>query len=175
MNLEFDSTRRGFSLLETILAVAIFATVITVVLALLPALARQGAASADTRIATGLPDALHAELRRLSEGGFDEFALAVPVLAEPRPEGFAFVATRNGARLHVRDRAVAADVAIATGEQYFLVETWRFADEPLRFDSTRAFLALQVRVSWPYQLPGVTDPTATAARQTVEFTASLNR
>ena len=89
--------------------------------------------------------------------------------------GLAFVATRDVARLHCRDYRPPAAGKISETEQYFLVECWRFADEPLRFDPAKHFLALAVRVSWPYRLPGSTSPTAATARTQVMFTVSLNR
>jgi len=166
---------RGFSLIEVIIAVGLFATSVTVIIALLPALARQGGESTERLASQRLPDALTVELSRLRATGFDVLAGQVPVLAGPLSGGLAFVADRDVARLQARDYLPPATGQLAEAEQYFLVECWRFPDEPLRFDNQKAFLALTVRVSWPYRLPGATTPTAESARSQFVFTVSLNR
>ncbi len=167
---------RAFSLVEVIIAVGLFAAAVTTVIALLPAITRQGAVTTDTLAAERLPDALKVELSRLATaGGFDALAGQVPVMTQPLGAGLAFVATRDTARLHTRDYLPPAVGRIADEEQYFLVECGRFPDEPLSYNAQKNFLALAVRVSWPYRLPGSTTPTAETARTQVMFTVSLTR
>lgn len=166
---------RAFSLIEVIIAVGLFAASVSVIIALLPALTRQGGTAADVLAAQRLPDALRIELSRLSAAGFDPLAGQVPVLSGPPAGGLAFVADRETARFHSRDYLPPASGQIAEAEQYFLVECWRFPDEPLRFDPAKGFLALVVRVSWPYRLPGSVAPTAETARSALTFTVVLNR
>ena len=165
---------RAFSLVEVIIAVGLFATSVTVVIALLPALTRHGAITQDTLAVQRLPDALKVELSRLAAaGGFDALANQAPLIGSSG--GLAFVATRDVARLHCRDYRPPAAGKISETEQYFLVECWRFADEPLRYDAQKHFLALTVRLSWPYRIPGSAVPTAETARTQATFTVSLTR
>lgn len=166
---------RAFSLVEVIIAVGLFAASVTAVIALLPAVTRQGAVTTDTLAAQRLPDALKVELSRLAASGFDALAGQVPVMNQPLGAGLAFVATRDAARLHSRDYLPPGTGRIADQEQYFLIECGRFPDEPLRFDAQKHSLALAVRVSWPYRLPGSTAPTAESSRTQVAFTVSLTR
>jgi hypothetical protein len=166
----------AFSLVEVIIAVGLFATSVTVVIALLPALTRHGAITQDTLAAQRLPDALKVELMRLAaSGGFDALAGQAPVMSTTLGSGLALVATRDASRVHSRDYLPPAADLIPDGEQYFLIECWRFPDEPLRFDPAKHSLALAVRVSWPYRLPGSTAPTAEETRTRVVFTVSITR
>lgn len=166
---------RAFSLVEVIIAVGLFAVSVTAVIALLPAVTRQGAATTDTLAAQRLPEALKVELSRLAAVGFDSLAGQVPVMTQPMGAGLAFVATRDAAQLHSRDYLPPVTGRIPGPEQYFLIECGRFTDEPLRYDAQKHSLALAVRVSWPYRLPGSTVPTAESARAQVAFTVSLTR
>jgi hypothetical protein len=165
----------AFSLIEVIIATGLFAASVTVVIALLPGLARQGGESADLLAAQRLTDALKVELRRLSASGFEALASQTPTLNGPLTGGLAFVSDRETVRLHARDYLPPVTGHLAESEQYFLVECWRFPNEPLRFENQKGFLALVVRVSWPYRLPGSGAPTAEAARSRLMFTMSLNR
>ncbi len=165
----------AFSLVEVIIAVGLFAASITVVIALLPALARQCVVITDTLAAERLPDALKIELSRLAVSGFDALASQASVMNGPSGNGLAFVATRDAARLHARDYLPPTVGRIPDEEQYFLVECGRFPDEPLRYDAQKHFLAFTARVSWPYRLPGLSAPTAEATRTQVVFTVSLTR
>lgn len=166
---------RAFSLVEVIIAVGLFAASVTAVIALLPAVTRQGAVTTDTLAAQRLPDALKVELSRLAASGFDALAGQVPVMTQPLGVGLAFAATRDGARLHSLDYLPPMAGRIPEAEQYFLVECGRFPEEPLRYDTPKHSLALAVRVSWPYRVPGSPGPTAESSRAQVAFTVSLTR
>lgn len=165
----------AFSLIEVIIAVGLFAASVSVIIALLPALARQGGAAADALAAQRLPDALQGELARLHAAGFESLADQNPIMNGPLTGGLAFVADREAARLHSRDYLPPVAGLLPEGEQYFLVECWRFPDEPLRFDVQKGSLALAVRVSWPYRLPGSSTATEISARTQFMFTVALNR
>ncbi|MDQ5977968.1 MAG: hypothetical protein QG602_940 [Verrucomicrobiota bacterium] len=166
---------RAFSLAEVIIAAGLFAVSVTVVLALLPALARQGGEATDSQSACGLPDALRAELTRIGATGFDALAAQVPVLSGATGDGMKFAANRGATRLHSLDYQPPASGPLPVGEQYFLVECWRFPDEPLQFAAGKGFLAVMVRVSWPYRLPGTSAPAPVASRHEMLFTVALNR
>ncbi len=166
---------RAFSLVEVIIAVGLFATAITVVLGLLSAVSRQAAATADAMTAARLPDALKCELTRLAAPGFDALAARLPALGPAAGEGLAFVATRDAARLHSRDYLPPAAGVIRGEEQHFLLECWRFPDEPLRYEPSKHSLALAVRVSWPYRLPGISGVVPESNRTQLFFSVALKR
>jgi hypothetical protein len=167
----------GFSLVEVVIAVGIFAAAVTATLALLPALARRAAVSEDTLNAARLPGAVETELRRVAvAGGFDALAARTVPLAAPLPETFALVASRDTSRLHAQSYlAPPASGQLREDEQYFLVEAWRFDEAPLAFDPAGAWLALHVRVSWPYHVPGSASTTPLAARSRLTFNLGLSR
>lgn len=166
---------RAFSLVEVIIAAGLFAVSVTVVLALLPALARQGGEAHDSLAAQRLADALKAELTRVGGSGFDALAAQVPVMSGPPGSGLKFVANREATRLHSTDYQPPASGHLATNEQYFLLECWRFPDEPLSFAASKGFLAAMVRVSWPYRLPGSSTPVPAESRHEILLTVTLNR
>ncbi|HVT74671.1 MAG TPA: hypothetical protein VHD61_16170 [Lacunisphaera sp.] len=166
--------RRGFSLVEVVIAVGVFATAIVTMLALLPALVRQAAGTGDALAAQGLPDAIHLELERMAAGGFDQLAAAIPIMSAPLQNGLQLVAARDGVRVQAESYGPAAD-PIAPAEQFFAAEVWRFDRAPLRYDPAGALMPLFVRVSWPFRLPGVGAPTALADRSQFTFTLVILR
>ncbi|MDI1337800.1 MAG: prepilin-type N-terminal cleavage/methylation domain-containing protein [Lacunisphaera sp.] len=166
----------GFSLLEVVIAVGIFAVAVTVTLALLPSLTRQAADGADGLSAQCLPDSLRIELQRLASGNFNGLATAAPVMTAPLTNGLDFVATRDGSRLHSSTYlAPAASALIPADEQYFAIEVWRFNQGTLGYDANAAILPLYVRVSWPYRNPGSGTPAALADRSQLTFAVAINR
>lgn len=166
---------RAFSLVEVVIAVGLFAGAITAVLALLPSVSRQGGETGDAMAAARLPDALRVELARLGAQGFDSLAAQAPIMGPSAGGGLAFVATRDAARLHSRDYLPPAVGGIAEADQFFLLECWRFPTEPLAYHAAKHSLALVVRVSWPYRLPGVAGVVPEANRTQLMFTTALMR
>lgn len=165
---------RGFTLLEVVIAIGLFVTAVTVIIGLIAGLSRQGADSADMLAAQQLPAPLQVELSRLASPGLDSLAGRMPVMASPLMGGLAFAAARDAVRVDSLEYLPGPDL-LPANEQYYLVECWRFPSEPLRFDGQKGFLALYVRVSWPYRLPGAPGPTEPADRSQITFTLSLNR
>ena len=169
--------RYGFSLIEVVLAIGIFALGVTVILGLLPVLARQSAVSADALSALSLPDAVRVELQRVvAIGGLDALAGQASPLAVPWPATLTLVATREGARMHTlnyQPPPVAGQ--IGEDQQYFLIEACRFNQAPLAFDSNAPVLALHLRVSWPYRTPGSAGAVAFAARDQITFNLAIRR
>lgn len=167
----------GFSLVEVIFAVGIFATAVTVILALLPALVRQAASSADTLTALRLPDALGAELQRMAEvGGFDALAGQTKPMAAPLPATLTLVASRDASRLQALNYLPppAAD-QIGEATRYFLIEVWSFNQPRLAFEPSGAVLALHVRVAWPYRLAGLPPATRFADREQLTYNLAIRR
>ena len=168
--------RTGFSLVEVILAVGIFAGAVTVMLAMLPALTRQAAGSSATLTALRLPDAIRGELQRLAAtGGFDALAAQTVPLSAPLPATLLLVASRDATRIQSVLYLPPATDQIPEEEQYFLLEVWRFTQPDLAFKASGAALGLRVRVSWPYRNPGAASVTPAAAREQVSFNVSFNR
>ena len=168
---------RGFSLLEVVIAVGIFAGAVAVILALLSPLTRQAAASADLMTALRLPDAIRLELQRLAAaGGFDNLAGQTRRMTAPLPDTLLLAAARDATRISsLAYLPPAAADQIAEGEQFYLIEAWTFDAAPLAFDPAGAVLALHVRVSWPYHVPGAALPTPPAGREQVTFNVALDR
>ena len=168
----------GFSLVEVVIAVGVFGAAVAVILLLLPSLTKQSSESAAALTAQQFGDSLRVELTRVAGvEGFDGLVGSLPVLGSPLAGGRQFVATRDGFRLQSVDQLPAAG-AIAPSERYFLIECWKFPNEPLRPDGTKAFLATFVRVSWPYQTGGAGGPIATTpieGRAQLTFTCAINR
>jgi multisubunit Na+/H+ antiporter MnhC subunit len=167
----------GFSLVEVIIAVGIFATAVAVILALLAPLSRQAAASTDSLTALRLPDAIRAELGRLGRvGGFDALAGQTKPMAAPLPATLALGASRDATRIQsLSYLPPAAPDQVTQGDQFFLIEAWTFNQAPMAYDPSGTVLALHVRVSWPYFTPGSAAATPAADREQVTFSLSLVR
>jgi len=168
--------RRAFSLIEVIIAVGIFALSVVVILAMLPSLSRSATDSADALVAQSLAESVRVELTRLAgSGGFDALANRLPEMSVPLVDGLAFVAARDGYRLHSVDYLPPpAALQIPEAVRYFRVEAWRF-NPPLRYEAGSAAIAVYVRVSWPYQNPGAPAVPPLSARRQLTFVVSLNR
>jgi type II secretory pathway pseudopilin PulG len=163
--------RRGFSLVEVVIAVGIFTASVVVVLSLLPSLVGQSADAADRLVAQRLTDAIRIELdRQAIATGFDSLATAIPVMSAPLEHGWPLVVAANGLRIEP-----ASSGGIANDDQYFLVEIWRFPQPPLSYDSASAVLPLYARISWPYRIPGFATATSPSDRKQLTVTLALNR
>jgi len=168
--------RRGFSLVEVVIAVGIFSAAIVTMLALLPSLVRQAGGTVDSLVAQQLPDPVQLELQGLATGGFDQLAAAIPVMSAPLESGLLLVAARDGVRIQSETYPAAAVTdPVPPAEQYFAAEIWRFDRTPLRYNPAGSVLPLLVRISWPYRLPGTSAPTALAERSQFTFTLVLAR
>jgi prepilin-type N-terminal cleavage/methylation domain-containing protein len=167
----------GFSLLEVIIAVGIFAVAVSAMIGLMPSLTRQSTGSADTLNALRLPSALRLELERMAfAGGFDALAGQTKPLAIPLPDTCALVADRDASRVHALSyEPPPLSNQLENDAQYFLIEAWSFGAPPLVFENGSAVLPLHIRVSWPFRIPGSLAVTPLASRQQVDFNLSLNR
>lgn len=160
----------AFSLIEVVIAVAIFAGAVTVLLALLASTLRDSSDAADVQTALRLPGAVEVALREISaRGGLPALAARVPVMDASADRGLLLVAAREGDFVRL-----AGDTQIR-GE-YFLIDVRRFGAGPLAFATERTVLPLQVRVSWPYRVltrDGIAAPVAFDTRQHVTFNLGL--
>lgn len=167
----------AFSLVEVIVAVAVFAVAVTAMLGLLPSVTRVSDRSTDSMNALHLPDALRIELRRMADaGGLDALGAKTKPFTAPLPDTCVLVATRDASRVAALDyQPPAAADQISTEAQYFLIEAWRFADPPLTFAPGDSVLALHIHVSWPYRVPGSLEVSSPAEREHADFNLALNR
>jgi prepilin-type N-terminal cleavage/methylation domain-containing protein len=165
--------RRGFSLIEVVVATGLVAVGVVIVLGLLTNLSRQSIEAGDRQTAVQMPEVVTVELRRLAvQLGIDGLASAIPVMAGGADEGLLLVASRDGTHLRIAEAAAGSD-------QYFLLEVRRFAAGPLAFTSEMAALPLNIRVTWPYRpglssglLPSVVPPDD---RQSFNFNLAVTR
>lgn len=168
----------AFSLIEVVIAIGVFASAVATMLLLLPNLTKQSRETANFLTAQQLPDALRIELKRIAAiEGFDQFANSLPEAVAPLNDGRAFVASRDGMRLHALDRPPTHGV-VSLPEQYFLIECWKFTSEPLQPAQGKAHLVAYVRVSWPFRTgPSLNETVTTvlADRTQFTFTSAINR
>lgn len=169
--------RRGslaFSLLEVVIATALFAGAVTVLLALLASTLGDAADAADVQTALRLPGAIEVTLRELvARDGLPALATRIPADATAADRGFLLVATRAGESVRAAD---SPSGGAAGADAYFLIDLRRFPAGPLGFDAGRAVLPLQARVSWPYRVrtpEGLAAPVAWAQRRSVTFNVAV--
>ena len=160
----------AFSLVEVVIAVAIFAGAVTVLLGLLASTLRDSADAADAQTALRLPGAVEVALREITaREGLSALASRIPVMDASADRGFLLVATREGEFVRLAGGTQARS-------EYFLIDVRRFGAGPLAFTAERTVLPLQVRVSWPYRVltpDGLAAPVAFDARQHVTFNLGL--
>lgn len=169
-----ESARRrgGFSLVEVVLAIAVFAVAVAVVLALLPTFARQSAETAEQCTAERLAPAVNAELKRLAaREGFAALVNSIPAMNPSLSNGLEFVGSRSGDCVA---KLADAEPLLPAGEQHFQIELWRFVTVPGGFTENRATLVVFARAAWPYRIPGAVTPTRPADRNQVTFVTAIN-
>lgn len=166
---------RAFSLIEVIIAIAIFALAAVIMLQMLPSLARSAGETGDALAAQGISGALQVEIaRQIATNGLVAVADQVPVMGSTLADGMTYVAARSGGVVSARDEFLPApELRLPESSQYFLIETWRFAQPPLAYSAGDDVLVLFVRVSWPYRVPGAGEATPPPARRQTHFVLSL--
>jgi len=159
--------RQGFSLIEVVLAVGIFATVIISVIGLLGPTVRSVREVIDTTIAARLADGVDAELRRV---GF-----TAVVAATAGSTTVPLVATVDGTRIVRETEAgngpTGTPPGIPAGERYYLVEVLRTVSPAYKAGDPS--LVLTIRVSWPYQQAGSATPVAMVDRSVFIFNTAI--
>lgn len=139
---------QGFTLVEVIVAVGIFALAVAALLALLPAIGQQTAAAREAEVAARLPDGVRLQLQRLVPRGSYAAFVATALVAE-----------RDGT--NVRPAPTEPDGL----EQYYLIEVTPFpADAPLGYNPANPLLPLRVSISWPYRPPSAPGTVALATK-----------
>lgn len=167
--------RVGFSLVEVVLALGIAGTAVVLVLAVLPKMSQSGSEAADTYVASGIADAIRIEMERQSAvAGFTSFAGSV------HSNGLSLVADRRGTRLHALDQnLLETPERLPEGEQFFSVKLTGFDSEPLVYNQTKSFLAVQAEVTWPYRVPSSNSQgyleTSLETRRSLRFVVTISR
>jgi len=153
-------SKRGFSLVEVIIAIAVAGGALTVILSLLSGLLRATADAADHQTALQLAGAIEARLYEEMDGAFPGGLQAGGVL----------VADKEGANLRGE---LESDPMFSPAHFYIAVNP--FAQPPLAYQAGRGVLPLRVRVSWPYSavLSAIGNSGAPANTQSVEFVVTL--
>lgn len=177
--------RAGFSLIEVVIATAVFATAIVAIIGLMSPLSRRVEDVIDSETAARLGQSIEAELSRIG------FPLAVTLTNGVSLE---LVANERGDRVLISSGATpAADneldhltlPGIAERDRYFRI----ILSRQVAYNATNSgSLALRADVVWPYRLPqgpastttnavgGFADPsvlTADSSRQSLAFFFAL--
>jgi len=173
----------GFTLIEVVVAIGIFAVTVAAVLALLGLVARLPDEISDHDRAVRLADSIRAELVRLcdrtsvseTESRLDVFAGLIPPAGSASP--LHLVASTDGTRVVRESEADVPATGIVLRDRYFLIEVCQ-QPPPLNYTAGAGFLAVTLTVKWPYQVPlgpGPTDAAAADMRQAsaVVFSSAL--
>jgi prepilin-type N-terminal cleavage/methylation domain-containing protein len=175
--------RAAFTLIEVIIAVAIFAGAIVVIIGLFGPLNRSIGEVADNGRAARLADGINVELMRLRDTQSTTSGSKLDALATLVANGAVLnlVASADGSRViresdAVNDPLTGTPPGIATRDRYYLIEV-RMQPAPLNYTAgTSTFLALTATVSWPYQVatgPTTSIPSVVSERQSLLFNYAL--
>ena len=179
----FIQRAAGFSLIEVILAIGVFALTIVAVIGLLGPISQQVQDLQDTRAANRLPPPIREELNRL---GFDYFvninasgvASVRAGLSESSP--VVLFGNEDGTIVSIGQEVDSSAPPIPEAARYFLIEVFLAAPingpENLSYDTDPpdAHIAFRVEISWPYNArtgPGDDnfEPVAEEDRRNFEY------
>lgn len=147
-------TSNGFSLIEVICALGIFAGGILVVMAFFPLMAKSGERSGLSSAATAVADQVAAELRRRPWSEvISEVQSAADLLVgdlNPVEDARRFYSTLDGRTIAKASDSVWSEV---TMKRQFEISLVRDEDlSPLANDPSAAWLVFEIRVRWPIEL-----------------------
>lgn len=160
-----STPRKGFSLIEVVVATGIFAFSIVAIIGLMSPMSKRTDDVLDGEVAARLSNLIGTELQRQ---GFAWSAANVPVAESDEP--IILYASADGSRVRLAgidaDAALAgvAQPGISERDRYFLIEVRKHA-APLDFDpAVSSVVSVQSRVWWPYLVPaGPASDTSIAA------------
>lgn len=155
-------TTRAFSLLEVVIAIAIFTSGVVVVLALMGNMAGRSTEATESVTALNLPTLIETSLRDETNDNFEAIRTFVG-------NGDALVANHGGDQIK-RWSAGAND----TEDAYFLIELTPL-DSPEFAEVQSVMVPIAVNVSWPYKPLGASNPTSGEDRSSVSFNLAISR
>ncbi len=170
-------TESAFTLVEVIVAVGLLAVTVLAVVAVQGVIGRSVHDASGYERAAQLVDAVTIELSRLRDrpaaigqpARLDALAAIIP--ASESPDALRLVASRDGTRVSFESEADSPATCILPSERYFLIEV-RQQPAPLAYVAEAGYLAVNLRVKWPYQVPTGPDPSlATAVEPSLASTA----
>ena len=133
----------------------------SVILAMLPSMARQVSESTDTQTALRLADAVQSQLRGETVAGkLDALVSHIPVMDKNADSGRLYVAEHDGSNLRLLNANESP-----LHEQYFLIDVRRYSQASLAYDPAQDFLTVNIVVTWPYRLFMSTTLTVATAAQ----------
>jgi type II secretory pathway pseudopilin PulG len=163
----YSARRHGFSLIEIILAIGVFALTIVAVLAMLGSTSQATSDVLNTVTASQISDAIRTELEAIDFRDLDpDTGVVYPVT---------LYGLKSGRRVVLESNADDPDpsLAIYARDRFFLLTIDRLGNE-LDYDARNAHIALSVRVEWPYNVP-LGPPTANPRTDDARTTDSSRR
>lgn len=156
------STRLGFSLLEVVIAIGIFATGIVVVLGLMGTMAGRSTEATESVTALNMPSLIESALREQAD---NDFAAIQSFVANEST----LVANHAGDRIRVRPADADAD-----DDSFFLIKLNELKSD--EFTAVHDVVeTIAVTVSWPYKPFGATTITPPKDRSSVSFNLAISR
>ena len=158
-------SQSGFTLIEAVIALGVFAFAVTIILGLFLRGTSHLGDVEERRKATLLIPSINASLQTIGwnsdlnkgESGVEELTAS---------GGFFLVSNSDASWVTLQTEADGLDV----GDQYYLIFVERYAEAGHRYGSDlRGVMALKVRISWPYRMP------ATGGRGYVETDEKLRK
>ncbi len=174
-----NRNRLGFSLVEVVVAVGIFALAIVGVIGLLAPTARNIADVADSDAATRVTSAIQAALQQSvssSGTGFTALGNTLQVPAANASPTYNFYATRDG-RVVGQDAAFTA-AALTNADKFFefaLLRNTALSGSNSSGDASAGFLAFSISLRWPAYLPNGTQVTDDSQKNVMIVSAAITR
>lgn len=166
MILRCHNNKRGgssaFSLIEVVIAIGIFSGSILAIIAMLGAISQSTTEVLDAGVSARLADGVRAELQALPiSGGGANLDAIIPV-SPTTDSPLRLYANKDGSRI-LRGEPEGSSPAdnhpetgdppgIADPDRYYLVEVRRLGDSLTYNSNDAGFMALSVKVYWPYQV-----------------------
>jgi type II secretory pathway pseudopilin PulG len=146
----------AFTLVEVVVALGLLAGVVILAVSLQSSINRSIADAANQGRAAQMVDAILVELERIRDtpaangAGNALEALASIVPGAQDASALRLVGASTGTQVVLESEADSGRTTLASAERFFLVEV-RQEPPPLGYSAGAGFLALRLRISWPYR------------------------
>ncbi len=167
------TSQRGFTLIEVVIALGVFAFAVTIILGLFLRGTSHLSDVEERKNAIQLIPTINASLQSIGwnsdlnggESGVEELTAS---------GGFALVSNSDASWVTLQTEAEGLEV----GDQYYLIFVEQYTEAGHRYGSDlRGVLALKVRISWPYRMPATGGSgyleTDEKVRKTLEFVSTI--